>query len=389
MGIASDYDHFAVEYVEDPYTFWKCLRDQEPVARSEKYGGFHVISRYADILEAAGDPERFSSTDGTGIPALPMVGMIPIDVDPPQQKKFRDILNPALTVTQAVKHEDRIRALAVGLIEPLLEQEVFDAAEAVAVPLSPRATLGFIGFPEEDWALMERATNDVTRLRGGDTERVLEAGGEMIQTAIRLVEARRAEPPRDDLISLMFSGEIDGRRLEDWECVQMIAVLLFGAVDTTASAIAGSLFYLAQHPEVQQELREAGTIPNLALEELVRWVTPIQALGRTVTRDTEIAGCPLRKGERVLLHWGAGNRDESVFADPDEVDLERKPNKHLGFGMGPHRCVGVHLGKLMLRVTLEEFLQRVGPFELADPDDVLWVGGEARGIRRLPLRRLS
>lgn len=389
MGIASDYDHFAVEYVEDPYAFWKSLRDEEPVARSDKYGGFHVISRYDDILEAAGDPERFSSTDGTGIPALPMVGMIPIDVDPPQQKKFRDILNPALTVTQAVKHEDRIRALAVGLIEPLTGLSEFDAAAAVAVPLSPKATLGFIGFPEEDWELMERATNDVTRLRGGDPERVLEAGGQMIQTAIKLVEARRAEPLRDDLISLMFSGEIDGRKLEDWECVQMIAVLLFGAVDTTASAIAGSLFYLAQHPEMQQELREMGTIPNLALEELVRWATPIQCLGRTVTRDTEIAGCPLHKGDRVLLHWGAGNRDESVFTNPDEVDLERKPNKHLGFGMGPHRCVGVHLGKLMLRVTLEEFLQRVGPFELADPDDVLWVGGEARGIRRLPLRRLS
>lgn len=386
MGIASDYDHFASEFVTDPYAYWKSLREQDPVGRSDKYGGFNVITRYADILEAAGDPERFTSTDGAGIPALPMVGMIPIDVDPPQQKKFRDILNPALTVTQAVKHEERIRELAVGLVEPLVGQQRFDAAAAVAVPLSPRATLGFIGFPEEDWELMEKATNDVTRLRGGDTDRVMEAGGEMIQTAIKLVEARRKEPPRDDLISLMFSGELDGRKLEDWECVQMIAVLLFGAVDTTASAIAGSLFYMATHPEAQAELRSYETIPNLALEELVRWTTPIQALGRTVTQDTEIGGCPLHQGDRVLLHWGAGNRDESVFDAPDVCRFDRKPNKHLGFGMGPHRCVGVHLGKLMLRVTLEEFLKRIPTFELAAPDEVLWVGGEARGIRRLDLQ---
>jgi cytochrome P450 len=314
------------------------------------------------------------------------VGMIPIDVDPPQQKKFRDILNPALTVTQAVKHEDRIRDLAIALIEPLVGLDAFDAASAVAVPLSPKATLGFIGFPEEDWELMEKATNDVTRLRGGDIERVMEAGGEMMQSAIKLVEARRADAPRDDLLSLMFSGEIDGRKLEDWECVQMIAVLLFGAVDTTASAIAGSLFYMATHPEAQAELRGMETITNLALEELIRWTSPIQALGRTVKEDTEISGCPLHRGDRVLLHWGAGNRDETVFENPDVCQLDRKPNKHLGFGMGPHRCVGVHLGKLMLRVTLEEFLKRIPPFELADPDDVLWVGGEARGIRRLELK---
>ncbi|MCW3041613.1 MAG: cytochrome [Solirubrobacterales bacterium] len=386
MGIASDYDHFAPEFVTDPYAYWKSLREQDPVGRSDKYGGFNVISRYADVVEAAGDPERFSSTDGDGIPPLPMIGMIPIDVDPPQQKKFRDILNPALTVNQAAKHEDRIRALAISLIEPLVGQPRFDAAAAVAVPLSPRATLGFIGFPEEDWELMEKATNDVTRLRGGDLERVMEAGGEMMGSAIKLVEARRKEAERDDLISLMFSGEIDGRKLEDWECVQMIAVLLFGAVDTTASAIAGSLFYLATHPEAQAELRAAGTIPNLALEELVRWTSPIQALGRTVKRDTELSGCPLHAGDRVLLHWGAGNRDESVFEEPDVCRFDRKPNKHLGFGMGPHRCVGVHLGKLMLRVTLEEFLKRIPEFELAAPDEVEWVGGEARGIRKLELQ---
>lgn len=388
MGIASEYDHFALEYVEDPYAFWKRLREEDPVGRSDKYGGFHVITRYQDILEVAGDPERFTSTDGTGIPALPMVGMIPIDVDPPAQKKYRDIINPALTVNQAAKHEDRIREIAVGLIEPLVAKDVFDAAQELAVPLAPASTLSFIGFPEEDHELVAKAADDITRLRGEETPRIAEAGVEVVQAAMRLIEARRQEPPRDDLISLMFAGEFDGRKLEDWEIVQCCAVLLLGGVDTTANAIAGTLFYLATHPETQAEVRAMDPIPNLALEEFLRWVTPIQGLGRTATRDTEVGGCPISKGDRVLMQWAAGNRDETAFENPDVCQLDRKPNKHLAFGMGPHRCVGVHLGKLMLRVTLEEFLKRIPEFELADPAAVQWVGGESRGIRALPLKRV-
>lgn len=390
MGLAKDYDHFAAEYVDDPYGFWKQLRDQEPIARSEKYGGFHVISKYEHIVEAAQDPDRFSSADGAGIPPLPMVGMIPIDTDPPVHREYRSIINPALTVNAARKHEDRIRALAVELIEPLVGQQEFEVSSAVATVMAPKATLGFVGFPEEDHELMIKATDDVTRLRGTETPRVAEAGMEMFQTATKLVMTRRAqdqsEADQDDLLRLLIEGDFQDRKLSDQEIVMNLMVLLFGAVDTTASAINGALFYLATHPEDQAQLREAGEVPNLALEELIRWSSPLQGLGRTVTEDTELGGCPMHKGDRVLLLWGSGNRDESQFSDPDGVNLERKPNKHLGFGMGPHRCVGVHFGKLMLKVTLEEFLRRIPQFELADASQLKWLGGEARGLRNLPLK---
>lgn len=390
MGLAKDYDHFAAEYVDDPYAFWRQLREEEPVARSEKYGGFHVISRYEDIVEAAQDTERFSSTDGAGIPPLPMVGMIPIDTDPPDHREYRAIINPALTVNAARKHEDRIRALAVELVEPLVGRDEFEVSSAVATVMAPKATLGFVGFPEEDHELMIKATDDVTRLRGTETPRVAEAGMEMFQTATKLVMTRRAQDQEsadaDDLLRLLIEGDFQGRKLADQEIVMNLMVLLFGAVDTTASAINGALYYLATHPEDQRQLRDGGEIPNLALEELIRWSSPLQGLGRTVTQDTEIGGCPMHKGDRVLLHWASGNRDASQFSDPENVDLERKPNKHLGFGMGPHRCVGVHFGKLMLRVTLEEFLARIPQFELADPSQLKWLGGEARGLRNLPLK---
>ncbi|XAY03539.1 Steroid C26-monooxygenase [Paraconexibacter sp. AEG42_29] len=388
MGLAETYDHFAPEFARDPFGLWASLRTEEPVARSECHGGFHVVTRYADIDRAARDPETFTSTDGTGIPALPMVGMIPIDIDPPAQRAYRKVMDPALTIGPVMEREAAIRQLATDLIDPLVGRAQFDAAQDLAIFLPPRATLGFLGFPEEDHELMRLATDDVTRLRGQDTPRIMEAGGEMIMTCVKLVNARRAAAPQDDLLQLLLDGEFEGRPLKDEEIVQYLSVLLFGAIDTTASAIAGSIWYLATHPEDQARLRELDEIPNAALDELLRWVSPLQGLGRTVTKDTELGGCPLHAGDRVLLMWASGNRDESVFESPDDVDLDRRPNRHLAFGMGPHRCAGVHLGKLMMRVALEEFLQRIGPFELGE-GELVWLGGEARGLRAVPIRPVA
>lgn len=390
MGRAKDYDHFAPEFVDDPFALWATLRQEEPVARSACYGGFHLVTRYADIDAAARDHETFTSTDGAGIPPLPMIGMIPIDVDPPAQRAYRKVMDPALTIGPVMRREPEIRRMAADLIDPLVGRQEFDGAQELAVHLPPQATLSFLGFPEEDHAEMIRATDEVTRLRGAENaERIAESGGVMLMTCVKLVNARRSAPPQDDLLQLLLDGEVDGRPLKDEEIVQYLAVLLFGAVDTTASAIAGSLWYLATHPEHQAQLRAMDEIPGAALDELLRWVSPLQGLGRTVTKDTELGGCPLSKGDRVLLMWASGNRDETVFDNPDEVDLERRPNRHLAFGMGPHRCAGVHLGKLMLRVTLEEFLQRMPPFELGDPAGLKWLGGEARGLRGVPLRTAS
>ncbi len=387
-GLAAEYDHFASEFVDDPFALWAAMREQEPVARSEKYGGYYLVTRYADIDEAARDTERFSSTDGAGIPPLPMVGMIPIDVDPPDQRKYRKVMDPALTIGPVMQREAEIRALVRRVVAPLAERATWDAAQDLAVHIPPSATLSFLGFPEEDHELMTKATDDVTRLRGQDTPRIAEAGMEMVGTCVKLVQARRAAPPKDDLLQLLLDGEIDGRPLKDEEIVQYLSVLLFGAVDTTTSAIAGSVWYLATHPEAQAELRALDEIPNTAIDELLRWVSPLQGLGRTVTKDTELGGCPLHQGDRVLLMWASGNRDDDVFECPDEVRFDRKPNRHLAFGMGPHRCAGVHLGKLMLRATLEELLRTVPPFELGE-GELLWLGGEARGLRGVPIRRAS
>lgn len=388
MATAEDFDHWEGEHLTDPYPYYKRLRDEDPVGRCDNYGGFVVISRYDDVLRAADDTASFTSTDGPGIPAAPMVGMIPIDIDPPEQRLYRNIINPAFTARAVATHEPRIRELTVGLLDGVADRHEFDAAAELAFQLPQLVTLDFIGFPTHSHTAMVRAIDDLTHLRGAQTERMSEASTEIVETVTEMIESRRAEPVqkrRKDLLGHMLDGSFRGQPLSDLEIVQMVFVLLFGAVGTTASAIAGSLHYLATHPDAQDELRDRRPIPNIAIEEFVRWVSPVQGLGRTTTRDTQIRGCPLHQGERVFLLWGSANHDERIFDDPETVQLARRPNKHLGFGFGPHRCIGAHLAKLMLRVSLEETLARFSSFRLDDPSALEWAGGEGRTLRRLPL----
>jgi cytochrome P450 len=396
MGLAEQYDHFAQEYFENPFPLWERMREQEPVARSEVHGGYYIVSRYEDVREAAADPARFSSAQSTGIPPLPIVGLIPIDIDPPDQREYRRILNPAFNVDTVEAQEEQVRALAVQLIEPLVGQAEFEVSETLATQMPPRTTLGFIGFPEDTWDVVIKAVDDITRLRGSDPQEVVQAGMALMGAVGGLVAERTANPG-NDLIDMIIAGRFqdrgeDGepreRPLEDHEIIRMIAIILFGAIDTTSLAITGSLYYLATHPEQQETLRRDG-VSKTAVEELIRWNCPVQGLGRTVTEDTELGGCPLKAGDKVMLLWASGNRQESVFPEPDRMDFDRRPNPHLGFGHGPHKCVGLNFGKLMLRVTLEEFLKRIGPFELADPEEIVYVGGETRGIKRLVLRPVA
>jgi cytochrome P450 len=400
MGLAEHYDHFAQEYVVDPFPLWKRMREEEPVARSEVHGGYYIVSRYEDIREAASDGNLFSSAKSTGIPPLPIVGMIPIDIDPPEQREYRRILNPAFNVDAVAEHEPAVRELAVKLIEPLVGLDEFEVTETLATAMPPRTTLGFIGFPQEDWDVVIKAVDDITRLRGSDPQEVVEAGMALMGAVGKLIETRKAAPG-NTLVDLIMAGRYiepgsgqdpndpdAGRPLEDHEVIRMIAIILFGAIDTTSLAITGSLHYLATHPEAQAELRSDG-VSKTAVEELVRFTCPVQGLGRTVTADTTLGGCPLKAGEKVMLLWASGSRQESVFPEPDRLDFDRRPNPHLGFGHGPHKCVGLNFGKLMLRVALEEFLTRIGPFELADPDGLAYVGGETRGLKRLVLKPAS
>jgi cytochrome P450 len=385
MSLASDFDHFAPEYVVDPYAFWAKLREQEPVSKSEHHGGFHVISRYGDITTAARDYATFSSAEGTGTPPIPM-RLLPIDTDPPLHREYRRIINPSFTPQAVLARADEWRTLALKIIDGIDVDDEVDLISAFALPFPQWVALRVIGFPDEDRADLAGWIDHITRLRGIDDAKVGEASvGVMMRIMQRLAE-RRDAPRADDMISVLLDAEIDGRKLEDDELLFSLTLLLLGGLDTTTSAIAMAFLHLADHPADRPRLLDEPGLLDTAVEEFVRVATPVQGLGRTVTTDTELSGCPLHAGDRVMLLWASGNRDPEAFDRPDDVLLDRHPNHHLGFGAGPHHCVGSHLGKLMVRIALEELLPRLGDFEIAARERLVWVGGETRGLRSLPVR---
>ena len=244
-----------------------------------------------------------------------------------------------------------------------------------------------IGFPDEDRPELGQWIDDITRLRGIDDERVGNAAISVMTRVMERLEARKeAADPGDDLVGVLLQAETDGRPLGEDELLFFTMLLLLGGLDTTSSAIAMAFYHLATHPEDRERLVAHPELLDSAVEEFVRVATPVQGLGRTVTTDTTLGGCPLSAGDRVFLLWASGNRDPEAFDRPDEVVLDRHPNHHLGFGAGPHRCVGSHAGKLMMKIALEELLPVLGDFEVADSGRLVWVGGETRGLRGLPLR---
>jgi cytochrome P450 len=384
---AAAFDHFGQEHAEHPEQVWAALRQVAGLAKSEKYGGFRIISRYEDICEAARNAAVFSSGEGVAIPPHPMPPLIPVGIDPPMHGQYRKVLNAELGPSAIARKDAEYRELADQLLDAVADQDEFDFCEVFAAQFPERVALRTIGFDPEDRASLGKWFHDMTHLRGIDEQAAMMAALSMFGRVNEVIGQRRGESRRDDLLSVLLDGRVDGRPMRDDEILMYIALLLFGGLDTTASAISGAFFYLAQHPETRESLLNDEVALDRAVEEFVRWTSPVQALGRTVTEPTELGGCPLAKDEKVLLLWGAGNRDETIFSAPDDIKLDRFPNRHLGFGMGPHRCMGSHLAKTMVKIAIEHGVKALGDFELADESRIRWATGEARGIVELPLRR--
>jgi cytochrome P450 len=200
-----------------------------------------------------------------------------------------------------------------------------------------------------------------------------------------ILAERRAQPRRDDLLDTVVCGEVDGVPVDEKQSFAMLILLLMGGLSTTSDALGMMIEWLADHPEDVKRLREHPELHNLAVDEFVRYSSPVAHIGRTVMSDTEVEGCPLPKGSRVLLSFGSANRDDRIFHRPDEVLIDRQPNKHVGFGIGPHRCIGSHLARLQIKVALEELLAAMPPFHVYDHGQTHWVGSESRMIDRLIL----
>jgi len=386
---AVEFDHFDPAYAADPFTVWAGLRTTCPVARSPRFRGMWVPTRHADIEAVARDTATFSSRSPlvASFGAMAEFGVLapPISSDPPYHTEFRKLLLPFFSPQRMEALRPAIAAHCDELIGGFVEAGACDAAVDYAQHIPVRVITMLLGIPPEDGELFRSWIHDLLEVGPIDIERAAEGlfgfGGYLGEH----IAARTASPEvGDDLISFLLHARLGGRPLEPDEIFGGCLLLLVAGIDTTWSAIGASLWHLAGHAADQAALRADPALFPTAVEELLRAYAPV-TMAREVVHDTDVLGCPMRAGDPLLLPFPAANRDPAAFDDPDEVRLDRSPNRHLAFGVGIHRCLGSHLARLELAVALERFLARVPTFALVGEDATRWSTGQVRGPRTLPL----
>lgn len=385
-----DFDHTDDAWVADPYPIWDELRETCPVAHSGRYGGVWLPTRHEDVSAIANDTEHFTSRSiivtnhRPPLELAPQGVAPPISSDPPYHAESRRMLLPAFSPQNVAKLEPSTRAYCAELLTALEGRAVVDAAAEYAQHIPVRVIADMLGLPEADGDVFRGFVHDVIE----GVARPLE---ERVQGFLALfgylqghIESHR-EQPRDDLISFLLDAEIDGEKLDDFQVARTVALLLIAGIDTTWSAIGASLWHLARTPADRERLVAEPELVPTAVEELLRAYAPV-TMARLVKEDFEYRGCPMQAEEWVLLPFPSANRDPRFFDRPDEVILDRQPNRHAAFGLGVHRCAGSHLARMEIRVALEEWLAVFPSFSLADPDAVRWSAGQVRGPRVLPVR---
>ncbi|HZT96625.1 MAG TPA: cytochrome P450 [Chloroflexota bacterium] len=381
---AQDWDPLEPEAVADPIVILRWLREQRPLAWTERHGGFWSLFRYQDIVEAADDPETFAQGRPQRAPARP-----PLEVNPPLHTAYRRILNPYFGRTAVAAMEPYTRKVIGALLEPLLDAGGGDLALSFTYPLPTRVLCAFLHLPDEAWTLIDELSNQIYLNedgRGGNLELVQRAEGELQAFALRLVSERRRSPldATTDLVSGLIASEIDGSPPTDEQIIQVLRLLFMAGHNSTTSALGICFLHLARSANIQRRLREQPSLIPSAISEFLRYETPVMGMPRTATRDFERYGRRVAKGEQVFLVWAAANRDPQVFSRPDECVIDRRPNRHLVFGRGIHACIGRGLAEMELRAAVEEVLARTRWISLAGPvRRTSWV---RFGVRSLPVR---
>ncbi len=367
---------FSYDFHEDPYPTYRWLRDHAPLYRNEQLG-FWALSRFADVSPALLDWATYSSADGIQLerldPAYLEMTPMMIMLDPPRHDRLRRLVTRAFTPRRIAALEPSIREVAVRLLEPLAAAGGGDFVKDFSGPLPMDVISALLGVPAQDRARIREWT-DLALSRDPDSPdpppRAVEAMMSAMRYWYQLLPVLRRQP-NDGLICALFDAEIetdDGRttRLSDGEIVGFCSLLGAAGSETTTRLLASAAVLFARHrDQYARVLADPAHIPN-ALEEVLRHSGPAHYAGRTLTRDVELHGGHMRKGDRVLLLIASANRDERRFPDPDRFDIDRPLADHIGFGEGVHFCLGAWLARLEARVGFEEFAKRFPGYTVAD-----------------------
>ncbi|MBI1817295.1 MAG: cytochrome P450 [Deltaproteobacteria bacterium] len=363
------------------------MREHAPVYWDEA-GQVWGIASYADVMTVSKDPPTFCSSQGMrpDTPSMPYM----VNLDDPLHRQRRALVNKGFTVRRVAEREPRLREICVDLIERAKARGCFDFVRDLAAWL-PLIVIGdMLGVQPDAYADLLRWSDDMLSSSGvmipERLDRAQQAFLEYREYQMRVIADRRARPPQDDLVSVLVHAEIDGAKLDDDALVMESLLILIGGDETTRHVISGGMYQLFHHPEQRRTLAQVPTKIPTAVEEMLRWVSPIQNMARTATRDVMLHGQRIRQGDKLLLLYPSANRDAAVFGLPLTFNVARTPNDHVAFGFGAHYCLGASLARLELRVLFEELLARMPTLELTtDAPPPMRESNFITGIESLPV----
>jgi cytochrome P450 len=379
---------FDPEMARNPQPGYKSMRDLAPVVElgeGSPSGGV-ALGKHEDVVAGLRTPAVFSS----GFDAV-QIGqvrpLIPLQIDPPDHHAYRKLLDPLFSPRRVAALEPRVRELARGLVDAVVDDGGCNFNAAFAEPFPSTVFLELLGLPlsraREFIAYKDGIIRPPARTAEERQAMVTETGRQIYAVLEEVIDARTREP-RDDFISGFLTAEVDGRRLTREDVIDICYLFFLAGLDTVAASLDCMLAFLACHADHRHQIvDDPGLIPN-AVEEMLRWETPVPGVVRLTTQDTEMSGCPIAAGSHVVMLLASANTDERAWERADEVDFTREVVKHLAFGGGVHRCLGSHLARLELRVALEEWHTRIPDYGLA-PGTVLEYSPGLRQIEHLPL----
>jgi cytochrome P450 family 142 subfamily A polypeptide 1 len=353
-------------YAGDPHTAWTWMRHHEPVYHDEQ-NDVWGITRHQDIRACSTDPATFANGSGCRPKGFPMPMMV--DMDPPLHTRRRKLVSSGFTPRQIAALRSRVARTCDDVLDEVAERGTCDFVHDVAAPL-PLIVIGdMLGVAPDDRDDLLRWSDDMLMSQGAMTEETVAAATEAFagyqDYILPIVDERRRTGRTDDLIGILANAEIDDDRLTDDDLVFETLLILIGGDETTRHVISGGMLALLDNPDQLAALRADPALLPGAVEEMLRWVSPLQDMARTLTRDVTVADVALREGDQLMLFYPSANRDEDVFDDPFTFDIARSPNPHLAFGLGNHFCLGNQLARLELVEMFPKLFQRLPELRLA------------------------
>lgn len=394
---ATDFDVMDEGYVKDPAPIWEELRKTCPIAHTTRWGGAWLPTKYDEVREMArAAPTLSNRSPGVIPPAAEMREMLiaevkefgselpPISADPPEHKPFKQLILPLFSPKAVEGYRAFTENLAHELIDRHLASGEMDAAVDYAQQIPPRVIAYIIGIDPARADDFTAWTRGIIELGQTDPEARMKYRRIIRDFFQEMIEERRGNP-RDDAISKLMAAEVNGENLSDYSVIGVCFLLLVAGIDTTWSSIGSALWHFGMNEDDRKRMYAEPEIFPTAIEELLRFYSPV-VMARRVMDPIKFGNTQMVPGEKVIMNFPAANRDPAVFDRPDEVVLDRERNRHIAFGVGIHRCAGSNLARMEMDVALRVWFERIGDFEITEPDAVRWTGGQVRGVRTAPMR---